>query len=184
MQYSEPGPQGIYYTVNAGTATSQGVEGSLTWHASHGLTISTNATYVDAKLTSDFVNGGVIVAPKGTRLPVTPKFKGNATARYEWMAGSAKAFVQGSVNTQSNVTNYLIPAYESIIGANAGFTTADFSAGISRDKWSISAYVTNAFNEMGVLTKNAVCAPTICGAEARLYPTKPQEFGIHSSYKF
>ncbi|MFM2288887.1 MAG: hypothetical protein RL684_2030, partial [Pseudomonadota bacterium] len=36
-------------------------------------------------------------APSGTQLPVTPKFKGNVTARYKFNIGSLASFVQGSV---------------------------------------------------------------------------------------
>ena len=35
-----------------------------------------------------------ITAPNGTRLPVTPKFKITATARYTWEMGPGKTHVQ------------------------------------------------------------------------------------------
>jgi len=35
---------------------------------------------------------GVVAAPKGTRLPIQPRFKGNMTARYEFDLGKANAF--------------------------------------------------------------------------------------------
>jgi len=193
MQYSQPGYLGIYYTLNAGSARSQGVEASLTWRPVHGLSLSSNATYLDAKLTSDFRceqtncgsnSEGFVIAPSGTRLPITPHFKANATARYDWMVGAHKVFLQAGMNRQSSTTSYLPPAGEALLGATTGFTTVDFSAGLSHDSWSLTAYLNNAFNEMGVLSKNSECAPTLCGSQARLYPTKPQEFGLRAGYKF
>jgi len=41
-------------------------------------------------------------APKGTRLPVTPEFKGNVTARYEFVIGEFDAHLQGAMVTQTS----------------------------------------------------------------------------------
>ncbi len=180
VQYSLPGILGIYYTVNAGKARSSGVEGTVMWKPAPQLTISGTGTYIDAKLVSDFGNQ----APAGTRLPVTPKFKANANARYEMPLGAYKAFLQAGVNYQGGTTSYLATAGEEIIGSTAAFTTADFSAGLSKGPLSFTAFINNAFDERGILSKNLSCAPNICGAYARLYPTKPQQFGVRSSYRF
>jgi iron complex outermembrane receptor protein len=193
VQYSEPGILGIYYTVNAGTARSRGVEGDISWTIAHHLTLSGSGTYVDAKLTSNFcdtvngcdpANGGSVLAPKGTRLPVTPKFKINGTARYDVAIGEYKSFLQASVNHQSGTTQYLTTANEAIIGPTKGFTTFDFSAGTAHGNWTASLFIQNAFDKRGILSKNSVCTPGICGAFARLYPIKPQFFGIRFGQKF
>ena len=176
-QYGLPGILGIFYTLNAGNARSKGAEASLTWKAAEGLTLSSSGTYIDAKLTSDFGTA----APAGTRLPITPKFKLNGTARFDGMTGSTKYFLQGGFNYQTGTTSYLTTAGEAVLGPTDGFTTVDFSTGISKDSWSFSAFITNAFDERGILSKNTTCAPSICGQYARLYPTKPQEFGIRYS---
>ncbi|MGQ4828616.1 hypothetical protein, partial [Enterococcus faecalis] len=78
----------------------------------HGLTLSASGAYNDAALSKPFCaigadynpdcSEGNIAAPKGSRLPVQPRFKMNATARYEFPVGSIDAFVQGSLQTQSN----------------------------------------------------------------------------------
>ncbi|HLZ78645.1 MAG TPA: TonB-dependent receptor [Sphingomonas sp.] len=197
VQYSEPGILGIFYTVNAGKARSRGVEGDINWTLFHHLTLSTSGTYVDAKLTEDFcafdpalnitprapcTNG--VLAPKGTRLPVQPKFKINATARYEFETGALKNFLQAGVNHQSGTLSYLTTAGEAVLGPTKGFTTFDFSAGTGRGNWTLSAFIQNAFDKRGILSKNSVCAPTICGQYARLYPIKPQFFGLRFGQKF
>ncbi len=46
-------------------------------------------------------------APKGTRLPVTPKFKVTGTARYAWDMGPGKAHVQAGVVHQGSARSAL-----------------------------------------------------------------------------
>jgi outer membrane receptor protein involved in Fe transport len=180
VQYSQPGLLGIYYTLNAGTARSRGVEGDVSWTPIHGLTLSGSGTYADAKLTSN----SFLDAPKGTRLPVNPRFKINGTARYDFETGALKDFVQASVNHQSSTTSYLTQTGEAVLGATKAFTTFDFSAGVAMSNWTMSVFVQNAFDKRGILSKNGQCAPTICGQYARLYPVKPQLFGIRFGQKF
>jgi outer membrane receptor protein involved in Fe transport len=183
IQYSQPGLLGIFYTVNAGTARSRGVEGDFSWELIRGLTLSATGTYVDARLTSDFGD----LAPKGTRLPITPKFKINATARYEFETGNLKNFLQAGLNHQSGTTQYLTTEGEDIVGPTKGFTTFDFSAGTGMGNWTASIFIQNAFDKRGILSKNSVCAvgpPVFCGNYARLYPIKPQFMGIRFGQKF
>jgi iron complex outermembrane receptor protein len=55
----------------------------------------------------DFVQD-FVSAPSGTRLPVTPKFKGSVTARYSWGAwADVKAHVQGAVSYQGSAPSSL-----------------------------------------------------------------------------
>lgn len=193
VQYSLPGVLGIFYTVNAGKAESKGFEADISWTIAQALTLSASGTYVDAKLTEAFcdqvngcdpANGGEVFAPEGTRLPVTPKFKINASARYEIPIGDNKAFVQGGVNHQSGTTSYLTPDGNAALGNTKAFTTFDFSAGYRFGRMSFEAFIQNAFDERGILSKNITCAPSLCAPYARLYPTKPQYYGIRVSQRF
>jgi iron complex outermembrane receptor protein len=189
IQYSLPGLLGIYYTLNAGDARSRGIEGDVSWTIAHHLTLSASGTYVDAKLTTPFLatnkdGSKSVAAPKGTRLPVQPKLKINATARYDFETGTLKDFVQGSVNHQSGTLSYLTTAGEDVLGPTKGFTTFDFSAGTAFGNTTLSIFIQNAFDKRGILSKNSVCTPGICGAFARLYPIKPQLFGIKLGEKF
>lgn len=203
VQYTEPGILGIQYTVNAGKARSKGIEGDISWTYAHHLTLSASGTYVDAKLSSNFCvphygctvvddglgDGGTvggILAPKGTRLPVTPKLKITATARYDFNVGGYKSFVQGTVNHQSGTTTHLLDADAGTFYGEPTkqFTTADFSIGTSYANWTASLFIQNAFDKRGILSKNSVCVPGICGQYARVYPVKPQYFGIRFGQKF
>jgi outer membrane receptor protein involved in Fe transport len=193
VQYSLPGILGIFYTVNAGTARSVGVEADINWLVTEGLTLSASGTYVDAELTEPFcdqvngcdpADGGTVFAPKGTRLPITPKFKFNALARYEFDVGMMRAHLQGGVGHQSGTTSYLVPEDNAIIGNTEGFTTFDFGAGLKWSNFSLELFIQNAFDKRGILSKNITCAPTICGPYARDYPTKPQFYGIRFGQRF
>jgi iron complex outermembrane recepter protein len=180
VQYPLPGLYASYYVVNAGTARSRGIEGNVTARPLPGVTLYASAAYTDARLTSDFGT----LAPAGTRMPLQPEFNINANARYEFKTGNWANFVQASLFHQSSSTEYLTTAIEDAIGPVSGFTTIDFSLGTQLGRTTISAYVQNAFDSRGVLSKNTVCAPATCAAYMRYYPVKPQLFGIKFGQKF
>jgi iron complex outermembrane recepter protein len=193
IQYSEPGVLGIYYTVNAGDARSRGLETQVLWKATSAATLAFNGTYADPRLTTPFcnqqtgcnpANGGQLLAPAGTPLPVTPKIKLNSTARYNFDIGKYDAFVQAGMNYQSDTTSFLRTDFESIIGPTGGFSTFDLSTGLSLNKASVTAYINNMFDKRGVLSKNSACVPSTCGAYERNYIIKPQLFGLKVGYKF
>lgn len=192
VQYSLPGLLGIFYTVNAGAARSRGVEADINWRIGD-LTLAGSGTYVDAKLTKPFCDvingcdpaaGGSVITAAGARLPVTPKIKLNGSARYVVRFGENEAYVQGGINYQSGTISSLVPADAASIGPTKGFVTADFALGYEWGNFTIGAYIQNIFDKRGILSKNVTCAPSLCGDFARLYPTKPQIFGLKAGAKF
>ncbi len=195
VQYGEPGLLGIQYVVNAGDARSRGVEADVSWTIQHHLTLSATGSYVDATLTSPFcnqtlgcdpANGGAVFAPVGTRLPVQPQFKFSSTARYDFDVARSKSFAQATINHQSNTFSNLRTDYEVVLGPTRAFTTFDFAVGTTFGNKTLSLFIQNAFDDRGTLSKNAVCIPSavLCGPFARLYPTKPQFFGIRVGQRF
>ena len=193
IQYALPGIYGLSAIDNVGDAISKGIEGTFDWRVANHWTLSGGVTYLDAYLTTNFcnvvygcdpANGGALYAPKGTPLPVQPHLKFNATARYETKLGGADAFLQAGLNHQSSTTSYVTTVGEQELGPNAGFTTADFSAGLAHGNLTYEAFVQNAFDERGVLSKNTVCVVSVCGQYARDYVTKPQFFGIRIGQRF
>jgi outer membrane receptor protein involved in Fe transport len=201
LQIGVPGPNGITSIFNAGNADSKGIEGDLSWNATENLNISMSGTYVDAKLTTDFcrfqiVNGSTVtplscasdptalLAPSGTRLPVTPQVKGNLTARYKFDVAGYNSFVQASALHRSSSSTWLIVSQDQQTGDEAGFTTYDFSAGTGAGSWSVEAFIENAFDERGQLGRNVQCVVGDCYALARIYPAKPQFFGVKFAQKF
>ncbi len=195
LQYalSPVGSAGVTNVYNAGDARVYGAEVDFALQLGQ-LTLSGSGAYNDAKLTTNFCQigasgnsdctTGVFAAPKGTRLPVQPKFKGNATARYEFQLGTMESFVQGSVLHQGSTRSYLGIVEGTILGDTPSFTTFDFSVGGKIDNWSIEAFIQNAFDERGQLSRNSFCAPIYCGQFARVYPIKPQIFGLKVAQRF
>jgi iron complex outermembrane receptor protein len=193
IQYALPGIYGLSATANVGDANSKGIEGNFNWRVANHWILSGAVTYLDAYLTTNFcnvvygcdpANGGALYAPKGTSLPVQPRLKFNLTARYETKLGGADAFVQAGANHQSSTTSYITTVGEQELGPNAGFTTADFSVGLAYGNLTYEAFIQNAFDERGILSKNTVCVVSVCGAYARDYVTKPQFFGIKIGQRF
>jgi outer membrane receptor protein involved in Fe transport len=186
---------GITNTYNAGNARIWGVEGDISARFG-GLTLSASGTYVDAKTTTDLcavdpVTKNIVclpnvppAAPKGTRLPVMPKFKGAMTARYEMPVAEGKGFVQASLSHQGGTRTFLLDDEFAAVGPTKAFTTVDFSAGINWDNWRVEAFIQNAFDTRGQLGRNTFCATSFCGAYARTYPTQPQLFGVKFGYDF
>ncbi len=189
------GQNGVTNTYNAGDARVYGIEGDISTRVG-GFTFSASGTYVDAKTTTDLcqvdpvtkniicVTGVAPAAAKGTRLPVMPRFKGSATARYETPAAGGTGFVQASVSHQGGTRSFLLDADFASVGATKPFTTVDFSAGVHWDSWRLEAFIQNAFDTRGQMSLNTVCATTFCGPYSRTYPTRPQLFGIKAGYDF
>ncbi|EGD59228.1 TonB-dependent receptor [Novosphingobium nitrogenifigens DSM 19370] len=195
-----PGYQGAGVTVNAGNARVYGIESDVEWRPITGLTLSANGAYNDAALSSNFCNlqsrtdltirstcstyGDDMAAAKGTRLPRQPRFKGSATVRYEFALAGTNAFLQGQVLHQSGSTSDLDVSNDALLGDTAGFTTFNFSGGTKLGKFSVEAYIENAFDNRGILSKNTFCSIQYCSGSSRSYPTKPQFFGLRVGYKY
>ncbi|MFO1254414.1 MAG: TonB-dependent receptor [Sphingomonadaceae bacterium] len=185
---ARPGDNGVNSLANVGGAKSVGIESDVVLRLGK-LEITGSASYIDAKLTTDFIDylsggGTSIAAPKGTRLPIQPKFKSTISARYNFDLGSSKAFAQGSMNSQSSSHNFLLADDNAAVGDNPGFTTFDFSAGVKFGDFSIEAFIENAFDKRGQLSRNVYCAVEYCGPYYRIYPTKPRFFGLKIGQRF
>ena len=195
FQFSFLGVNSFTLVANAGDARVQGIESDIVWLPIDGLTLTASGAYTDATLLQDYCGlfaGGVVVtscpgaaqAPKGATLPVTPRYKANGTARYEWPWGDWTAHVQGAVAYQSSVTPSLRTADNSILGTQGSFTTADFTAGVDSARWSIEAFILNAFDERGQILRYAECTTAVCGNQPYIVPIRPMTVGIRVGQRF
>ena len=187
FQFSFLGPNSLTLIANAGDARSRGIESDISWLPIDGLTITAAGAYTDATLLQDYCGlfaGTAVVtqcpgpldpdgpqAAKGTTLPVTPRWKGNATVRYDWAIGDWTAHVQGSVTYQSKVWSDLRDVDRALLGPQPAFTTADFNVGIDSDQFSIEAFVVNAFDERGQVLRYAECTTEVCGNGPYVVPS-------------
>lgn len=204
VQLAVSGPNAITDLLNIGNAAVKGMETDVEWVPWEHLVLSASGTYVNARTTTDFCGEnlnaadkgtpaygqllpscpGTASAPAGTRLPVTPKFKANATARFKFEVADYKGFLQASVLHQSSATSILNAPSEATLGPTPRFTTADFSLGTAAANWNLEFYIENAFDERGQLNRYGQCAATYCYQNPRIYPIKPQNFGIKFGQKF
>ena len=110
-----------------------------------------------------------------SRRAMSPPFEGNIRARYEWPLGDYRAFIQGGANhigetlsQTGNVTPFVMP----------GYTTYDASAGISKDRWTVTAYGQNlGDNQASTYTSSNqfVVTQTVL---------RPRVLGVRFGYKF
>ena len=203
FQFSIVGANGLTEIKNAGAAEIKGVETDFSWAVTHGLTINGAAAYTDATLSETYCgrtdSAGVPItvcppgsvdfpdgpeAPNGQRLPVTPKFKANLTARYEFDLNGYDAFVQGAVVGQTDSWADLRTFARGVLGEQAGYITTDVSAGLARDSWTLSAYVKNLNDSRASLSRSTQCVEAICGAEVYSVPLQPRTMGIKFGQKF
>jgi outer membrane receptor protein involved in Fe transport len=162
FQFSFLGANGLTEIRNAGKAKMVGAETDFSWLVADGFTLNGSASYTDAELDQDYIPdpSAPPAAVKGTRLPVTPKFKANVTARYEWMVGDLDAHVQGSLVHTGSIYPDLTDADRLFTGKLKDYTTVDLTAGASTGSWRVEAYVKNLFDSAAETNRFVAC--TIC----------------------
>jgi outer membrane receptor protein involved in Fe transport len=198
FQFSFLGANSPTVIQNGRDARINGLETDLSYTA-HGFSLSAAAAYTDAKTKGAICHSSVdttpnctapgdfIVTPSGTRLPVTPKFKGTATARYSWPLGVGKAHVQGSVSYKG-AASVDIRQVDSIgvnpatyLGRLQPSTVVDGFLGYDWRDYSAELFVTNIFDERNELARFVACS--IC-ERAYILPGRPRTIGLRLGAKF
>jgi iron complex outermembrane recepter protein len=196
FQFSYLGANALTIIDNAGQARITGVETDLEYVPVSGLTITAGASYTDARLTEEFCKGETPAlcgtpgyeeyAPDGEQLPVTPKFKGDITARYTWsLDGGYVANAQaGLVYTGPRWTDLRLVAREGL-GEMPSYTTVDLNASVEKDGRTLELFVENVGDNRGVTSRYAECDVTTCGTVA-IYnlPVQPRTVGLRFSQRF
>jgi iron complex outermembrane receptor protein len=170
--------------VNAGEATSQGVELELTALATERLTLNLGLAYLDAKyddyetLVSDGLGGLVPVNFKGNNLMNSPRWSGNANATYEIPVGpgTAKFFVQTTHSSPKYTAFTGLPQEKigdiTLVNANISWTPDD-------ERWSIGLYGRN-------LTDKTYYGQILYlpGVVAFASVADPLEYGVDFKYRW
>jgi iron complex outermembrane receptor protein len=177
--------QGVYlptcgytYNANAGDAISKGVEFEIKAKPIPGLTLSASGGYVKAELSNDNgLQNGIVGAVAGAQIQGVPKYNAAVNAQYNFAVfGDKSAFVMGSLqwvgaskgSLDPDQTDYQRPAYH----------TADFSAGMSFNRYDLSVFVKNAFDTDTVIQHPQV-ASIVQG-----YRVPPRSIGMSLAAKF
>lgn len=200
FQFSYLGQNGLTEIRNAAQARIRGAELELNFAASYNLNLSAALAMYDAKLTEDYCAqtdaGGMPVpecydvdtpydrALSGSRLPLTPRVKANATARYTWDIGEYAAHWQASVVHVGDREVDLREAQRALFGKLDAYTSLDLSAGIQRDGWSLDLFVKNATDERAELGRFAQCATLTCGFQPYTITSRPRTVGLRFTQEF
>lgn len=187
IQLSFLGLNGLSEVRNAGVARIRGIELDFGYRA-NGLTFNLGGSYNDAEIREGFCAianetfdcalpgadgaANALLAPAGTRLPITPKFKGNAVVRYEFpLFGMWDGHVQGAVSHVSSRRSDLRTFENALKGTLGGFTAGDISIGADTGTYRVELFATNLFDSNGKLSTNVQCLETTCGDPDGLSPT-------------
>lgn len=201
FQFSYLGENGLTNVTNAGGATLQGVEMDMQWLIADGFTLYGGLALQEAELSEDFckllgddgkpldradclAEDPTAFAPNGTRLPTTPKFKANLTARYDFKMGAFDSHLQLSGVHNGESRSALLPAEADILGDQEAYTMVDASYGFGTDRWSAEVFVDNALDEKASLYRYAECDASICGGITYGVQLRPRTIGLKFSQKF
>jgi iron complex outermembrane receptor protein len=193
----EAGGAGLTVIKNANQAEIQGFETNLTWSATDNLQISGGGAFYNAKLTANYcgifdpVSGDPVtncpvgstidgnffptgpLAPKGTQLPITPKFKGDLIGRYNFTLDGMDAYFQTGIVHVGERTSSLVVQTAQELGKLPAYTTVDFSTGLHKNQWSLDFFLQNAFDSRGEVSRFAECVENVCAAQNTGVPQYP-----------
>lgn len=213
FQFAILGQNGLTEIRNANQARIRGFESNLTWAATYNLTLSAGVTLLNSELTANYCgatdpNDQPITncpagttgfadgpqAPKGTRLPSTPRAKGNLTARYVFDAFGGEGYFQAAGFAEGNRRTDLRDYENSVVGNMPGYGTVDLSIGLKKDAWAYDIYAKNVFDSRGELNRYTECAiagrnsngvpSTICGGQYYIVPITPRTIGFRITRNF
>ena len=197
FQFSYLGLNSLTIVQNGRDARINGIESDVSYTGG-GLSLTAAAAYTDAKtkgnicgvVTSDAnCTGDVTTAFSGTRLPITPRFKASATARYSWEAfGATKAHVQLNVSHQSSASTSLRtfdPALgvdpNTFLGRLRAYTLVDAATGLDWKNFNVEIYAENLFDKRNDLSRGTACS--IC-TRTLIVPGTPRTIGLRAGVKF
>ena len=157
-----------FFTRNAASASSRGVEAELQWAVTRSFQINSSLAYLDAKF--DDYPGAPCLAYEtlaqcnsadpasiaahniaGLPLQFAPKWSGNVGARFEEDVSDSLSLL-ASVNTLFRSKYFIADGYSPIWGVQSGWAKLDgrLQIGASDDRWNIALVGRNLTNKKTV----------------------------------
>jgi len=203
FQFAFLGENSLTVIQNGRDANINGLESDVNYVAG-GLTLNAAAAYTDAKTKGNICNfaGGnaecngldasgdddFVVTPSGTRLPVTPRFKMSATARYAWPVSIGRAHVQAGLTHQSSASADIRRDMDGsgtnpndFLGRIRAATLVDLFAGFDWRSYNLELFATNVFDERNERSRLVVCS--VC-TRTKIVPGRPRTIGLRLGAKF
>jgi outer membrane receptor protein involved in Fe transport len=194
FQFSLLGLNGLTEIKNAAQARIRGLETDLTWAATYSLRVGAGVAIYDTELTENYCgftdDDGVPVtvcdepeAPRGTRLPVSAKFKGNVNARYTWDS-DMEPFFQATLVHEGKRESDLRLATRELLGELPAYTTLDLAVGFKWNAYNIDFFLKNATDERAQFSRYVQCPEDVCGEQRYVSTNQPRTFGVRFSQEF
>jgi len=180
---------GFAFVANQGAARVRGLEFEGSWRPTNDLTLDVNLGTTEGELTEDGIsgadaNGPVVNAPKGTALPGFPDWTANVAAQYDFpITGDWKGFVRGEYTYVGEGKMNL--GGLSDIGQTVhrdAFETVAARIAISNDRYEISAFANNIFDDHTILTEQFIALAPFSGS--RRSTLRPRTIGVSVAAKF
>jgi outer membrane receptor protein involved in Fe transport len=158
---------GVWLTLNAGKAESQGIELEGAWEIAKGLVFNYAASWVDPRLTEDAESLG----QAGDRLPGSPRHNLNLGVQHEFTIGGYDAFVRADLVDVGEYYDNL----QQMGQASGGYTTIGARAGVSLNDWLIDLYADNLTDEFALTYYDSWFG--------LYYVLRPRTVGVQVSYQ-
>jgi len=188
FQFSFLGPNSFTIIQNGPDARIRGAEmdANLTLG---GLNLTVAGSYTDAKTREDLCatqicigDGSDVLAPSGTRLPITPRFKISTTARYSVPLGAGRGYVQGLVAHQSSASSDIRVAKAAALGRIESYTTGNLAFGFELARYNFELFAQNLWDERGQISRFQQCGA--CDQRPYIVPITPRTIGIRAGARF
>ena len=186
-------------TVNAGAAETKGVDLAANWRVSDNFDLRGNFSYTKAELTEGVPSLVRSISPPGfstvfedgrpgDRLPGSPETQFSVFGTYTHeLSGGNLLVVDGGYAWQDDVLSFTGARGDSL--TLDSFGRASLSVGYITEKWSVTGYVDNLFDDYSESSvfNTPLYNQTISGANVRYFRTNvlpPRSMGIRFKYTY
>lgn len=176
----------ILALINAGSARTYGVEGTINWRVIPALTLGINAGYLNAKYKTFRLLASTVLDPfnlSGTRMTNSPEFQGSFTANLDTPINNDFRVVGNVLVQRTSSVLYQVSGLPGVlpdaIGPAYWLTNARIGLRTADDKYGVSIYANNLFNNAYVTFGNSNA-----GNSTQLNWGNPRIVGVELSAKF
>lgn len=190
FQFSYLGPNSFTVITNGPNARIRGLDVDTTLQIER-LSVNVAAAITDARTRNKLCRtadqgvvcfGANVLAPTGTRLPITPQLKMAGTARYTAPMGAAKVYGQLNFSYQTEASSDLRVNFAAAQGGLPAFGTLNAALGSNWPNYSLEVFVSNIFDTRGQLARSVSCGG--CTDRPYVFPTAPRTIGLRTGAKF
>ena len=211
FQFPILGQNGLTEIKNAAQAEIWGIEADIAWQPTDQFNLTAGVSFLNSELAEPYCGytyPGTSTpvarqpcpvfdddgnptgefqdpeAPKGQALPITPEFKGNITARYEFPLMTYASHVRGALVYVGERESSLLTYDREVLGKLPAYTTLDLATGVGKNNWTAELYIANVFDERGENSRGVECVTAVCGAQVYSYIIYPRIIGLRFSQEF